>query len=666
MSGAPPLSDEQRSRLEQALTLHQAGRLAEAAALYERVLAEAPGQFDALHLSGVLALQRGDLQSALRRLEDATRAQPSVADAWCNLGLARLSAEQPAEAAQALERALALAPDLPQAVNGLARALADSGRPGDALARAEHATRVAPDHPGAWRNRGDIETALERFAAAEQSYRRALELAPGEAELHYSLGLALDHQSLWTEALACYRRALELDPSLGPALGETVYLMRSLCDWPELETMQRRFIAGVREGMDGLTPFVALAVTDERALLRRCAETWSARFPAAQEAPARPRGHRRITVGYLSSGFYRYPTAQLIAGVLERHDRDRFRVVGLDASPDDGSAVRARLLAAFDEHLALRHLPPVEAARRIRAAGVDLLVDLKGYSADAPTAVTALRPAPVQASWLGYPGSVGARHVDYLVADRVVIPDHHRADYPEAVVRLPHSYQANDDRRGVPDATLTRADCGLPEDAAVLCSFNQPYKIGPDTFARWMAILREAPGAVLWLLEPRPGQGVAERLREAAERQGVAPGRLVFAPRRPQPEYLAQLRLADLFLDSHPYNAHTTASDALWMGCPVLTCPGESFAGRVGASLLSACGLDELIAEDFDAFHRLALALSGDRARLQALRRHLESERLSLALFDSARFTRHLEAAFAGMIERFDKGEPSAGFDVEP
>lgn len=665
MPEPPPNDDQLRTRLQQALRLHQGGRLEEAARLYEQVLEASPDNFDALHLSGVLALQRGDPETAIRRLERAAEIRPSLADAWCNLGLAQLTVSRAGPAADALRKALGLEPDLPQAVNGLARALLDSGRVEEAMQQARRATELAPQHPGAWRNRGDIEMARSRHAQAVECYRRALSLAPSDAELHYSLGLALDHAADLAGALACYEQALKLAPELGPALGETIYLKRSLCDWAGLDDLERRFRQAIERGDRGLTPFVALALTEDRTLLRRCAELWADQCPRAK-APAtlRRRNDERITVGYLSSGFYRYPTAQLIAGVLERHDRERFRVVGLDTSPDDGSEIRRRLVAAFDEHLYLRHVPPAQAAERIRAAGVELLVDLKGYSADAPTEITALRPAPVQASWLGYPGSVSARHVDYLIADPVVIPDAHHGDYPEAVVRLPDCYQSNDDRRGVPELPLSRADCGLPEDAVVLCCFNQPYKIGPETFERWMAVLSDAPDAVLWLLEPKPGQGVAERLRRAASEQSVDPARLVFAPKRPQPEYLAQLRLADLFLDSHPYNAHTTASDALWMGCPMVTRPGESFASRVGASLLRACGLEELVTDSFEDYRRLAVKLAGDRARLAGLRRHLERERLSLPLFDTARFTDHLEEAFAGMLAQCREGMDPSGFDI--
>lgn len=666
MSAEPHIPPAVQSQLREALALHQSGRLAEASRIYDQVLSQAPDQFDALNLLGALCLQRGDCEGAIGYLEHAVGVRADAADAWCNLGLAQLTAERPADAAVSLRRALAISPHMPQAVNALARALLDTGAPADARARAVEATRLAPGHPGPWRNRGDIHAALGEHSEAERCYRSALELAPGDPELTYSLGLALDHQSRWEEALAQYQKALELAPELGPALGETVFLKRSLCDWSGLEDLQARFHAAVRRGADGLTPFVHMAITDDRVELNRCSQLWARRFaPATRPFEFTPRGGGPITIGYLSSGFYRYPTAQLIAGVLERHDRGQFRVVGLDASPDDGSDIRARLLAAFDEHIPLRHLPADEAARRIHEAGVDILVDLKGYSADAPTAVTALRPAPVQASWLGYPGSVGGRHVDYLIADRVVIPDAHRADYPEAVVRLPHSYQSNDDRRGVPGRTLERADCGLPDDAVVLCSFNQPYKMGPGVFASWMEILKAAPKTVLWLMDPQPEQGIAGRLRGAASEAGVDPARLVFAPRRPQPEYLAQLRLADLFLDTHPYNAHTTAADALWMGCPVLTRPGGSFASRVAASLLTACGLTELIAGTADEYRDMAVKLAADRGRLDEFRQRLETERPRLPLFDTALFTRELESAYKGMMERLRGGKGPDGFDVE-
>lgn len=659
-------NDDVDPRLREALGHHQAGRLDDALRLYDAVLADDPEQFDALNLSGALALQRGEPGRAVDRLERAVAAHPDGVDAWCHLGLALLAGREPEAAVAPLERALSLDPELAQARVGLARAMLDAGRLQEAMVHATRSAKDAPGHVGAWRVLAEACEARDDQAGCANAYRQALRLAPDDPEIHYNLGLALDRQGDWAEALACYQRALEIRPDLGPAISEALYVKRGLFDWDGVAALERRFLDGIREGRPGFTPFLALAVTDDRSLQRRCAETWAARFGPGQAPAVRRRGAGgRITVGYLSSGFYRYPTAQLLVGVVERHNRDRFRVVGLDTSPDDGSDLRRRLTGAFDEHLMLRNVPPKEAARRIAEAGVDVLVDLKGYSSDAPTAVTALRPAPVQASWLGYPGTVGARHVDYLVADPRVIPDDHLPDYPEAVVRLPGSYQANDDRRGLPEAMLTRADCGLPERGPVACCFNQPYKIGPDWFDAWMRILAAVPEAVLWLLDLPQARGAADRLREAARERGVDPARLVFAHKRAQPEYLAQLRLADLFLDSFPYTAHTTGSDALWMGCPVLTRAGESFASRVAASLLHACGLPELAVDTADEYERRAAALLRDPERLAGLRAYLEENRAELALFDTARFTRNLEKALEGMWARYHEGRKPGAFDVE-
>lgn len=662
----PPPSTDLQARLREALGHHQAGRLDEAASLYDAVLAEDPGQFDALNLSGALALQRGNLERAEERLARAVGLRPTVPDAWCHLGLARLAAARPEDAVEPLEQALSLDGGLVQARLGLARALLDGGRLDEARVHAARVTRDAPEHPGGWRMLAEVLEARDAHGEAARAYGRALELAPDDPELHYNLGLALDRDGQWSAALDRYRQALAIQPDLGPALSESLYLRRSLCDWDGIEAREQRFLEAVRRGAPGITPFLLLAVSDDRDLQRRCAETWASRFGAGRAPGFTRRNDGRITVGYLSSGFYRYPTAQLIVGTLEHHDRRRFCIVGLDTSPDDGSELRRRLVSAFDDHLSLRNLAPGRAAALIREAGVDVLVDLKGYSADAPTAITAQRPAPVQASWLGYPGSVSAAHVDYLIADPVVVPAQHDSDYPEAVVRLPDCYQANDDRRGLPDPALDRAACGLPDDAPVACCFNQPYKITPGQFDTWMNILLRVPGSVLWLLEPVPAQGIAVRLRQAAQARGVPGDRLVFAPKRPQHEYLDQLRLADLFLDSFPYTAHTTGSDALWMGCPVLTRAGDSFASRVAASLLHACGLPELAVATRADFEREAVALLGDPDRLAALRRYLERERPRLALFDTARFTRHLESAYEGMVAAAEDGRLAAGFDVEP
>jgi predicted O-linked N-acetylglucosamine transferase (SPINDLY family) len=364
--------------------------------------------------------------------------------------------------------------------------------------------------------------------------------------------------------------------------------------------------------------------------------------------------HERIRVAYLSADFHQHATSILMAGLFEHHDRSRFEVIAISYGPNIQDAMRARLLQAFERFIDVSTQTDLEIAQLLCTLEVDIAVDLKGYTADCRPGILAHRPAPIQVSYLGYPGSMAAPYIDYLLADRIVIPDSHRSFYSEQVVYLPDSYQVNDDRRGPAAVTPTRAECGLPEQGFVFCCFNNTFKITPFMFDIWMRLLQQAPASVLWLL--KDSDLVERNLRHEAVAHGVAAERLIFAPRQEPAAHLARHRLADLFLDTLPYNAHTTASDALWAGLPVVTCTGGSFASRVAASLLHAVDLAELVAHSPEDYERLALSLANDPSRLQAIKARLVQGK-SLPLFDTDRFRRHLESAYFAMWARYRRGE---------
>jgi predicted O-linked N-acetylglucosamine transferase (SPINDLY family) len=378
---------------------------------------------------------------------------------------------------------------------------------------------------------------------------------------------------------------------------------------------------------------------------------------------ARPRGARpKITLGYLSADFFAHATAFLVAELLEKHDRERFQVFGYSFGPDDGSPMRRRLQIAFDRFVDLKDASFTASAERIAADEVDILVDLKGYTRDARPQILALRPAPVQVNYLAYPGTMGVPFMDYLLADEFVIPPDQQPFFTEKVVYLPGCYQVNDSRREIAPHTPSRADCGLPQEGFVFCGFNNSYKITPEMFSVWMELLKAVPGSVLWLLESN--RFAPANLRREAEARQVAAERLVFAPRMPLPEHLARHRLADLFLDTFPVNAHTTASDALWAGCPVLTVAGQTFVSRVAGSLLRTVGLPELVANSFDEYHAMALRLARDGELLAGLRARLEANRMTSRLFDAGRFARNIEEAYRMMWEIRASGRPPRGFTV--
>jgi predicted O-linked N-acetylglucosamine transferase (SPINDLY family) len=507
---------------------------------------------------------------------------------------------------------------------------------------------------------------LERYPEAIEQFVLSFTCKPDYLWAHVRLANTLSRIRLHQEAVECFRTALMLEPRNAQFLGNLIHQNQQACRWDTLAGDLAALLRMVREDAGNfITPFTLLSLEstpqDQLAAGRVAAERMHGR---PQELPPEVRAPRlpgeRLRIGYLSADFHQHATAMLITEVLERHDRQRFDVHLYSTGPDDGSPLRRRLMAAGHFIDAARISDP-DLARRIRDDGIDILVDLKGFTRDGRLGVLARRPAPIQVTWLGFPGTCGADFVDYLIGDPVVTPLADQPVFSERIAQMPWSYQPNDRQRPLGEP-LPRARCGLPAQAFVFCSFNASFKILPPVFERWCRLLRAVPGSVLWLLESNP-QAMANLAREAAAR-GIDPARIVFAPFVPPEQHLPRLMAADLFLDTLPYNAHTTASDALWAGLPLLTCRGTTFPGRVAASLLRSVGLPELVAEDLRDYEARALALARDPARLAALALHLRTRGRQSALFDTQTYVRHLETAFAAMHARRRAGLAPAAIDV--
>lgn len=567
-----------------------------------------------------------DARSEARR---ATVLAPGNLIAWILLSDAELDAGDGVAGEAAAQRALALAPGHPEALARLGRAQWLLGHRRDAADSLGQAARAAPGHPGIalWHGHA-LEDVGEAEAAAE-AYARAHGLAPDAAQI-------AAHLLAWR---------------------------RRLCDWRGLDALSAQVRSAVARGEAAVEPFAFLSEDGDALEQLRCA-----RLSAAQVArsvrPLPPRaiaGDGPLRIGFLSNGFGAHPTGLLTVAFLEALRAEAAVEAHLFAlNADDGSAVRQRLQAATTLH-DVSALPHAEVAARIRAAGIDVLHDLRGWGGGGTPAVLAMRPAPLQVNWLAYPGTSGAPWIDYVLADGFVLPPALETGFSEAVARLPRCFQPSDTRRA-PAPPPSRVECGLPAEGVVFCSFNNSYKLNPASFARAMVVLGGVPGSVLWLLSG-PGRG-DERLRAAAQAAGIDPARLVFMAKQPHAIYLARLQLADLFLDSNPYNAHTTASDALWAGCPVLTRPGRTFAARVAGSLNHHIGLGELNVADDAGFVALATALGNDRVRLQALRARLHAMRRESGLFDMPAFARDFAAMALAMADRQRSGLPPAALQA--
>ena len=617
--------------LDQAVTLHRAGRLAEATRRYQEILRREPQHFDALHLLGVARLQGGDGAGALSLLEIAVRQRPDNADAWVNLGNALRESAQSDRALAAFDRALALHPR---------------------LAQAHYNRALTLQYRGA-------------TAAALDSYDRALALEPHFLDAHYNRGAALQTLRRPAEAADAFAHVLSLAPHCPNAAGKLMYSRLLACDWTGYERQHSSLITAVLAGEEACDPFAFTGIADAPAAQLACARTYAThRFPPAAQPlwNGERYNHDRIRVAYVSADFHDHPTSHLAAGLFERHDRSRFEITAIALGPRREGAMRQRVGAAFDHFIEMGDRSPNAIARLMREAEIDIAVDLMGYTLGGQPEIFALRPAPIQVAYLGQPATTGAPYIDYLIADAMVIPPAQRRHYTEQVVYLPDCYQVCDDRRMLATPTPSRTEVGLPETGFVFCCFNNNYKITPELFAIWMRLLLHTPGSVLWLLVDIPD--AVANLRTAAAAHGVAPERLIMAPRAPNDVHLARQRRADLFLDTLPYNAHTTANEALWLGLPVLTCPGEGFASRVASSLLHTLGMPELIAPDLTSYEREALALASNPERLQRLRERLASRCATSPLFDTDRFRRHLEQAFMTMRERSARGLKPESFAV--
>jgi len=637
-------------------------RFAEAAA--REALAASPADGEALYLLGSTLLFEGRFREALGPLTAAFGALARRGVGY-RLGHCHLALGDYARAEQALRHETQTYPESANARNTLGVALVSQSRNEEALAEFMAALRLEPGHGEANNNAGNALRALGRYAEALPYQQRAVAAQPDSADALQNLSLTLHDLRRFDEAAAGFRRVLALDPHMPYALSSLVWSELHACDWRDVGEHVAALRAGVTASTALALPFTLIAVSDSPAEQRRCAELHLREalgdgdeplWRASRTAPA------RLRLAYLSADFQEHATAYLMVRLFELHDRDRFEVVGASYGPDDGSPMRARLVRTFDRFVDMHGLDDAQAARTLHDLEVDIAIDLKGHTGKSRPGILARRPAPLQVSYLGYPGTMGGGCIDYLLADRWVIPDSDRGFYSEQVVCLPGSYQAPDPTANVAARAPSRDEAGLPNDAFVFCCFNDTYKISPAVFAVWMALLAGMPGSVLWLLEPAPA--ALRNLRHEARDRGIDPARLVFAPRIAHAEHLARHRLADLFLDTLPCNAHTTASDALLTGLPVLTCLGRTFAGRVAASLLDAVGLPELITRSVPEYEALALKLAREPATLAAIRDRLVRNRATHPLFDCARTCRQIESAYLRMWEMHRRGESPRGFSV--
>lgn len=647
------------SWLKNALDLHKSKRFDEARAVLDRVLQMAARHPTALHLKGLGYAAQEQYRQALTWLEAAAR----------------------------------LTPDDPMVCMNLANAYKETGQWEAALVQYDKALQLRPDYAPAFYNRGVVLMGMNRLRAAVEDFKRSAEITPNVPEPYlggaqaynrlgehmaarfclsklyglqnkpldslYLEGTVLREMERLPEAAEVFGRVYAADPEFRSTSGFLAALKRYLCDWDDQQRLLEPLLRQLLNGKCGTTPFDLLALADDPQAQQRCARlALEPLEPMRKLLPAIPARQKKskIKVGYYSADYFNHATMFLMAELFELHDRDAFEWIAFSFGPAADDTMHRRAQQSFDQFIDVREMSDLELAKLSREMEIDIAVDLKGHTKDNRAGAFVIRLAPIQVSYIGFPGTLGMAEMDYIVADPVVLPEAEFPYYDEKVVQLPHSYQVNDRKRKIADETPARVFVGLPETGFVFCCFNNNYKITPEVMDLWARILAAVPGSVLWLLQSNPTS--MENLCREAEHRGIERHRLVFAPKMPNDVHLARHRLADLFLDTWPYNAHTTTSDALWAGVPVLACPGRAFASRVAASLVTAAGLPEMVVDSPQAYVDTAVALAHDPERLSALKAKLLRARTEAPLFDTERFARHIEAAYKTMYERYHAGLP--------
>lgn len=638
--------------IQGAQSLLTSGRLDEALAAFDRLLAARPGDLEAefgrattLKFLGRAAEARAGYDTVLAKMPGALGALNNRGEVLNALGLAE-------EALADFDRALAVKPDFPPAVLGRGIALQRLNRTEEALPWFVRACALWPDSSDAFFHRGLALAQLGYPEEALQCYDKTLLLQPTSTAAYNNRGVSLIGLRRFAEAAKSYAMLDELIPGSVPALSGLAGAALHACDWSRREEFAEKIAAVLRAGKGGIQSGTALGYSSDPALLLACAKSLTASLPVSPPRwRHKPFSGEKIRLAYCSANFCSHAMPRLMAGVFEAHDRARFDVIAISFGVDDQSAMRARLTKAFDQFHDVRLSSEKQIADLMVRLKVDIAVDLMGFTEFSRMGVFALRPAPVQADYMGYPGTQGAAFFDTIIADAIVAPPEQQEFFSEKIMALQETYWATDDKRAEAGPPPGRAEAGLPETGFVFCCFNNNWKITPPIFDVWMRLLKAVPGSVLWLLQD--SAEAADNLKKEAVARDVDASRLVFAPRVSPEEHLARHRLADLFVDTVQYNAHTTASDALWVGVPVVTLLGDYFPGRVAASILTAINLPELITANLADYESLALALASDPPRLAALKRKVEENRKTTPLFNTARFTRNLEAAYERMRDDF-------------
>ena len=625
-----------------------------------------PKNSKAYELLAIINEQKGNPDLVYKFLIRASQEEDCSAAVLYELGTIHLESGRPGHARTCFISSLEKSSNFFEALHDLGTAQAQLGNLDEALISYTKALAIQKDFPQLFFNLGRLYDELKRPDLALENYNEAIRLQPNFADAWCNKGTTLCDIKKFDEALVCFENSLSLDPNISFVLGDIAHIKMRFCEWTEIEKLKIKIQGNINSGNKVISPFPLLSLIDNPSKHKKCAEIYTqSKFPlnpSLGEIPKRLR-QEKIRIGYFSSDFRNHAVSFLTAELFELHDKNMFEIFAFSFGADDKSPIRLRLQEAFTQFIDVSYLSDMEVAHLSREMSIDIAVDLGGYTASCRTGIFAYRAAPIQVSYIGYLGTMGSEYIDYLVADKTVIPPDSKQYYTEKIAYLPN-YQVNDSRRKIADRVFTRVELGLPEGGFIFTCFNNNYKILPDTFDSWMKILKSTKESVLFLYAEN--EWAQSNLIKEAEARGVNRQRLVFGKRLDPDEYLARYQVCDLFLDTAPYNAGTTASDALWAGLPVLTLTGKSFASRVAASLLNNIELPELITTTKAAYEALAIELATNPQKLAGIKKRLAENRLKTPLFNSLLFSKHIEAAYLKIMEFYWADLPPADFQINP
>lgn len=620
---------------------------------------------EAFYYLGILFLKSNNFNEAIFNFEKALLISPNFIECLHDLGTAYTNIGNNQKAIGAYQKALLLNQNIPELFYNLGNTYTEEKMYEEAITSYTRAIKIAPNRPEFWCNRGTVLSDVGRYEEALSDFDLAIKINANYPDAWYNKATTLSDTHNYKEALICYEKANSI-ANIPFCLGLILHHKMLICDWSNYETLTLKIQKLLRAGHEVIEPFGYQGISESENDLLLAANIFAKQYIHENNSTVNfvsSFKNKKIKIGYLSGEFKNQATAFLMVNLFECHDKTKFEIYAFDNGSDDQSDVRKRINNSFNKIINIKFLSDDAVVKLIQHHEIDILVNLNGYFGQARSSVFAKKPSPIQVNFLGFPGTIGAKWMDYIIADRVVIPESSRHFYSEKVCYLPETYQVNDSKRQFSNQLVTRYDAGLPQDGFVFCCFNNNYKITPENFNSWARILNRVPGSVLWLL--KDNSWAKENLIRELLHRGISEKRLVFAEKKPHFEHLARHQLADLFLDTVPYNAHTTASDALWCGLPLLTLVGDTFPGRVAASLLNAIEMTELITTTRSEYEFLAIELATNPHKLSFIKEKLINNRTQTALFNTSRFTKHLEAAFYKMMDRYSLGMPPEQINVE-